>query len=145
MNRPRSLLIVASLALAGCSLFRAEPAEAGTVVVSWTNPTLNTDDSPIPTTQGDPEALQSWRIEFGTCAAGGAFGATLGEFIRTRPTAGAPLATATQNVPAGPKCFRVFVRNFMGNESTASNVSARDIPAGTPRPATNVTAVLQGS
>lgn len=141
----RLLSIAALVLLAGCSLLNSPPANAGTVVVSWINPTLNTDDSLIPTTQGEPEALQSWRIEFGTCAAGGTFGTALGEFTRTRATAGAPLVTATQNVPAGPKCFRVFVRNFAGNESNASNVSARDVPAATPRPATNVTAVLQGS
>lgn len=141
----RLLSIVAMFALAGCSLLHSPPAEAGTVVVSWVNPVLNTDDSPIPPTQGDPEAIQSWRIEYGTCLAGGAFGASLGEFVRTRATAGPVLTSATNNVGTGEKCFRVFVRNFMGNESAASNVALRVIPAGTPRPATNVTAVLQGS
>ena len=138
-------LVLCALALAGCSLFRSEPAEAGTVIVSWVNPVLNVDDSAIPPTQGDPEAIQSWRIEYGTCLAGGAFGASLGEFTRTRATAGPVLTSATNNVGAGQKCFRVFVRNFIGNESAASNVSLRDVPAGTPRPATNVTAILQGS
>lgn len=142
MNRCAFLFLV--LALAGCSLLNSPPANAGTITVSWTNPVTNTDDSPIPTTQGQPEALQSWRIEYGTCAAGGAFGTVVGEFTRTRATGGPALASAVQNVPAGNTCVRVFVRNFAGVESTASNVAVRDVPAATPRPATNVAAVLGG-
>lgn len=141
----RLLSIVALVALAGCSLLNSPPAEAGTVVVTWTNPTLNTDDSPIPATQGQPEALQTWVIEWGTCATGGAFGTSAGSVTRARATAGAPITDATLNVPAGPKCFRVLVANFAGISSDASNVAARDVPAAKPRPATNVTAVLQGS
>lgn len=141
----RSLLLVAVLALTGCSLLRSEPAEAGTVVVSWTNPVDNTDGSLIPATQGEPEALQSWRIEYGTCAAGNTFGTRIGEFIRTRAVAGPTLTSTTQNLPAGPKCFRVYVANFAARESDASNVAARDIPAATPRAPTNVAVALQGS
>lgn len=139
----RSILgIVAILALAGCSLFHSPPAEAATVIVTWTNPTLNMDDTPIPATQGQPEALQTWRIEYGTCAAGGAFGTRVGEFTRTRTTGGPVLTSATQNLPAGNTCVRVFVSNFAGRESDASNVVARDVPAGRPRPAVNVQAEL---
>lgn len=137
------MLATISILLAGCSLF-PPPAEAGTVVVSWTNPIQNTDNSAIPTTQGDPEALQVWRIEYGTCN-GTAFGSSLGFFTRARTTAGPELTSATQNLPAGQKCFRVFVSNTAGNESDASNVSAREIPAGKPKPVTNVQAVLQST
>lgn len=130
--------------LSACSLLRSPPAEAGTVVITWVNPLTNTDDTPIPATQGQPEALQTWRIEYGTCN-GSAFGTTLGQFTRTRVAAGPELTTATQNLPAGQKCFRVFVANTAGGESDASNIAARDIPAGRPRPPTNVQATLQGS
>lgn len=141
----RLLSVAALVVLAGCSLLNSPPAEAGTVVVSWENPVTNVDDTPIPTTQGQPEALQSWRIEWGTCAAGNTFGTLIGSVVRDRVTAGPSLTTATVNVPVGPKCFRVFVANFAGNFSDASNVSARDVPASRPRPPINVTAVLQGS
>lgn len=141
----RFLPLAAVIVLAGCSLLNSPPAEAGTVVATWVNPTLNVDDSPIPAAQGQPEALQSWRIEWGTCAAGNTFGTLIGSVVRERVTGGPELTTATVNVPAGPKCFRVMVANFAGNYSDASNVAARDVPASKPRPPINVTAVLQGS
>jgi hypothetical protein len=138
------LSVASLLAIAGCSVLHSPPANAGTVIVSWDNPTLNTDDTAIAATQGEPEALQTWRIEYGTCA-GTAFGTKLGEFVRVRAAAGLPLTSATQNLPAGNKCFRVFVANFAARESGASNVSVRDIPAATPKPPVNVSAVLSGS
>lgn len=141
----RSAAFVALLALAGCSLLNSPPASAGTITVTWTNPTTNADppvNSPIPDTQGLPESLQTWRIEYGTCAAGGAFGVKAGEFTRARTTAGPPITSATNNVPAGNTCVRVYVANFAGNESAASNVAVRDVPASKPGPVTNVQAVL---
>jgi hypothetical protein len=143
----RTLSLVAVLAIAGCSLLHSPPAAAGTITVTWTNPTTNADppvNSPIPDTQGLPEALQTWRIEYGTCSAGNTFGTKLGEFTRARATGGAPLTTATNNVPPGNTCVRVYVANFAGNESVASNVAVRNVPASTPGPVTNVQAVLGG-
>lgn len=130
--------------LVGCSLFPPR-AQGATVVISWVNPVTNTDDTPIPTAQGEPEALQAWRIEYGSCTATGEFGIRIGEFTRTRATLGPALESATQNLPPGQKCFRVYVSNTFGVESGASNVAAREVPAATPRPPTNVTATLQGS
>lgn len=140
----RIYLLAATLALAGCSLLNSPPATAGTVVITWENPTTNTDNSPIPTNQADPEALQSWRIEYGTCAAGNTFGTRLGDFPRVRAANGPPITSATQNLPGGLKCFRVYVKNS-ANESDASNVSARDIPLATPRAPANAAAILAGS
>lgn len=138
----RILSVLALVALAGCSLLNSPPANAGTVVVTWVNPTTNTDGSSIPATQGQPEALQRWRLEYGTCLAGNAFGVKAGEFVRDRAAGGPVLTTATQNLPAGLTCVRVFVQNTAGGESDASNVGTRDIPPGRPSPPTNVTVAL---
>ena len=132
----RSFLpLLAAFALAGCSLFHSPPAAAGTLVASWDNPTTNVDGTPIPDT--GPESLQTWRIEYGTCSAPGVFGTKVGEFIRTRPAGGAPLTTATNNLPPGNTCVRVYVANAAGNESSPSNVASKVIDAATPRSPTN--------
>lgn len=136
------MVALAALALVGCASI-PEPAEAATVVVSWTNPVTNVDGSPVPANSGNLEALASWRFEYGTCGAGGAFGTRAGEFIRTRAPNGPPLTSTTQNLPAGLTCVRAFVRNEAGNESDASNVASREVPASKPGPPTNVTVALQ--
>ncbi len=136
MRRFASLLAV--LALAGCSLLHSPPAAASTLTVTWDNPTTNTDGSTIDATQGNPEALQSWRIEYGTCSAPGVFGTKLGEFTRARAAAGQPLTTATNNVSPASLCVRVYVSNFSGNESVASNTAAKLVAPSTPSPVTNV-------
>lgn len=128
------LSLVALVALAGCSLLHSPPAGAATSVITWANPTTNTDGSPIIAT-GDETSLASWRIEFGTCASG-AFGTKAGEVVR----AGAALTTATLNTQSGLKCFRVFVTNVAGVESNASNVASRTIAAPTPNAPTSATA-----
>lgn len=130
----RFLLSLAPLLLAGCAVFHSPPADAGTLTVTWTNPTTNTDGSAIPAAQGQPEALQAWRIEYGTCAAGGSFGTKAGEFTRQRATGGAELTTVTQNIPPGNLCVRVFVANSAGAESDASNVAAKVVDPAKPRP-----------
>jgi hypothetical protein len=127
------------LALAACASFHSPPTEAATITATWTNPTTNTDGSEIPATQGQPEALQTWRIEYGTCVSG-AFGVKAGEFIRTRTTGGPALTTATNNVPTGLTCVRVFVANVAGNESAPSNVASRVVAPSTPSPPTNTQA-----
>lgn len=126
------------LVLAGCALFHSPPAAASTLTVTWTNPTLNTDDTPIPATGG--ESLNSWRIEYGTCAAPNVFGVKAGEFVRTRAPGGPPLTTATNNVPTGLTCARVFVANVAAKESDASNVASKAVEASTPKPPTGALA-----
>lgn len=133
-------LFVAMLALAGCSLLHSPPVQAGTLIVTWVNPTTNVDGSIISTVQGQTEALQVWRIEYGTCLAGNAFGVKAGEFVRTRAAGGPEIATATNNVPPGLTCVRVSVANVAGNESGASNVASRTIAPAVPNPPTNVQA-----
>lgn len=133
----KMLSLVALVALAGCSLLHSPPAEASTITVVWTNPVLNTDDSPVPDT--GPESIASVRIEYGTCVSG-AFGVKAGEFVRTRTLGQPMLTTATNNVPTGLTCVRVFVMNVFGNESDASNVASRTVAPSTPRHATGVVA-----
>jgi hypothetical protein len=133
----RKFVSLVALALVGCSMFHSPPAAAATITVTWSNPLTNTDGSTILDT--GPESLNTWRIEYGTCVAG-AFGVKAGEFVRTRAVGGAPLTTATNNVPPGLTCVRAFVANVSGVESDASNVSSRTVPASKPNPPTNVTA-----
>ncbi len=133
-------IAVAALLLAGCSLLHSPPADAATSVVDWTNPTTNTDNSPIVDTAGDETRLESWRIEYGTCSAPGVFGVRIGDVIRTRAAAGPLLTQAILNTQSGVKCFRVYVSNAAARESDTSNVASRTIPAPQPRNPTNVTA-----
>lgn len=131
-------LLVSMILLAGCSLLHSPPAEAGTLVVTWVNPTTNEDNSPVTATQGQPESLQVWRIEYGTCGVGGAFGVKAGEFTRTRVAGGPELTTGTNNVPPGNTCSRVSVANTAGGESVASNVVARVVAPATPKAPVNL-------
>lgn len=105
-------------------------ASAATFVVSWTNPTTNTDGSTIPAT-GDG-SLSSARVEYGTCN-GAAFGVKAGEVVRPMPA-----TNATLNLPVGTHCVRVMVSNTYGAESGPSNVATRVIPPPVPRPPTNL-------
>ncbi len=134
----RKHLFVAAVAalLSACATI----AGASTITVTWDNPTDNTDSSLIPATQGAPEALQTWRIEYGTCV-GSAFGTKAGEFTRTRAVGGPPLTTATNNVPTGLTCVRVLVANTAGNESSPSNVASRTVAPSTPKNPTNAVAL----
>lgn len=126
------LSLIALVALSAC----ATVAGASTLTVSWTNPVLNTDESPIPDTGA--ESLQVARIEYGTCVSG-AFGVKTGEFTRTR-VPGQPMpSNAVNNVPTGLTCTRVLVKNVAGNESVPSNVSSTTVAPSTPKPATGVT------
>lgn len=144
MHHAIKSLVILAVALAGCSLFPPS-AEAGTVVVTWVNPVTNTDGSQIPTTQGQPEALQRWRIEYGSCTAANAFNVKAGEFFRDRIPGGPEITSATQNLPAGNTCIRVLVANAGGMESDASDTASRVIPPGKPGKPTNVTVALQGT
>jgi hypothetical protein len=126
------------LALIACASLHSPPVSAATITVSWDNPTTNRDGSDIPTVQGDPEALQTWRIEYGTCLAGNVFGTKAGEFVRTRAVGGPEITTATNNVPPGLTCTRVFVANTAGNESFPSNVLSKTTQPSTPNSPTNV-------
>ncbi len=133
------LSLVAVLALVACAT-HSPPADAATSVVSWTNPTTNTDTSPIVDTAGDETRLESWRIEYGTCSAPNVFGARIGDVVRMRPAGSPPLTSATLNTQSGVKCFRIYVANAVAQESDASNVTSRTIDPPKPRSPTGATA-----
>lgn len=139
MRKFLSLLPV--LALVACASLHSPPAAASTLTVTWTNPTLNTDDSNIPDTGA--ESLQVARIEYGTCSASNVFGVKAGEFTRTRVTGQSMPTSATNNVPPGLTCVRVYVSNVAGKESDASNVASRTVEPSKPKPATGVVASQQ--
>jgi len=108
-------------------IFAVSSAYGATATLTWTNPTTNTDDSPIPSS--GPGSLASIRYEWGTCA-GAAFGTKSGE--NTLTPAG---TTATvSNLGPGTWCFRVFAKNTYGIESDASNVAVKIVPPPTPKP-----------
>ena len=133
------LSLLPMLTLVACASFHSPPAEASTITATWVNPTTNTDGSTIPTAAGAPESLQSWRVEYGTCVAG-SFGVKAGEFVRTRAAGGPALTTATNNVPPGLTCIRVYASNVSGGESDASNVASTTVAPSKPNPPTNVVA-----
>ena len=130
--------LVALLALAACAT-HSPPADAATSVITWSNPTTNTDNSPIVDTAGDETRLESWRIEYGTCSAPNVFGTGIGSVIRPRVAGGPLLTSATLNTQSGVKCFRVYATNLIGVESDASNVASRTIDPPKPRAPTGVT------
>ncbi len=135
----RLLPLFSLVALVGCSLLHSPPADAGTSTVTWTNPTNNTDLSPVIDNGTDETSLTSWRIEYGTCSAPTVFGVKAGEIVRARPIGGASLTSAVLNTKSGLTCFRVLVSNLAGNEAGASGVGSRTVPSPTPNPVTNVT------
>lgn len=120
---PRFLGALAAVLLGFCIV---GIARAATVTVTWTPPTTNTDESPIPAT--GEGSLTNYRIEYGTCI-GAAFGTKAGEV--TRP---APATSATLNLNPGTTCVRVSVANTYGNESAPSNVASKVVAPPTPKP-----------
>jgi hypothetical protein len=108
----------------------ASVAAAATFTVSWNNATQNTDGTAIPAS--GPGSIVSTRIEYGTCN-GTAFGTKQGEWVVTGSVESAP----TPDFAPGTYCLRNFQRNTYGNESGASNVFQKVVPAPTPKPATN--------
>lgn len=104
--------------------------QAGTVSATVTYPAVSVDGSPIPSTcvSASPcGKLVASRIEYGSCAIGGAFGTKVGE-VQLAP--GATTLTLSDVVPA-VYCLRGFSKNDYGKEGVASNVLTRavDTPA----------------
>lgn len=114
------------------SLALLAPA-AFAVQLNWTAPTTNTDDTPIPAT--GPGALDSYRIEYGTCA-GGAIGTKTGEVVvpataRTHTVAG---------LAAGTWCFAIRAHNNQNEESDRSNTTTAVVALPKARPLSAVAA-----
>lgn len=124
MKEHRLVGIFAALLLGMCLV---GIATAATVTVTWTPPTTNTDGSPIAAT--GPGSLTLYRLEYGTCGAGGAFGTKAGEVTRAAPATG-----TTVNLQPGTSCVRVFVANTYGAESDASNVASKVVDPPKPSP-----------
>ena len=118
-----SLLLVALLLL-----LAAGPARATQVTRSWTLPTQNEDNSPIPTSGSG--ALTATRVQWGTCS-GTSFGTAAGEMLVNVP---ATSATITGLTPGAVICIRAFARNNLGQESSASNVVQATVPTPKPKP-----------
>lgn len=108
------------------SAFFTGQAHAGTANLTWTNPTTNTDNSPI-------AAIVQTRLEYGTCS-GANFGSKLGEWVNS----GTGTASSSPNLAAGTYCFRAYTKTANG-ESGPSNVAQKVIVPPLPNPPTNLT------
>ena len=106
---PFSLLLATSVAV------------AGSAVISWNNPTANTDGSTIPST--GPGSLVSTRVEWGSCS-GSAFGTSQGNILVNQPSTSAEIS----DLAPGLYCFRAFAKNTFGSESLASNIASKEVP-----------------
>lgn len=111
------LLIVVALASSSIA------ATAAPLPLEWTWPTVRADGSPQPVS--GPGALESVRIEYGTCKDlnGDAFGTKEGEI-----TVPYPATTAAPEVGPGIKCARAYTRDNLGIEVGPSNLG-RYFPA----------------
>jgi hypothetical protein len=109
---------------------------ASDINVSWTNPVKNTDGSDIPATGAG--SIASTRVEWGTCS-GTAFGIKAGEQVATGTS-----TTLTGISAASTVCVRAFAKNTYGQESAASNVTSKVIPAPVPLPPVLAVPVIAG-
>jgi hypothetical protein len=102
---------------------------AADATITWQMPTQNVDSSSIPSS--GPGSLTRTIIQWGSCGTNNTFGNLIG--------AQSVLVPATSTIivnlnPGQTYCFRGLVENTFGEQSAASNVVARLIPAPVPRP-----------
>ena len=109
------LLILVALLVSATAL-------AGTATVSWNHPTTNTDGSPI-ATSGDG-ALVATRIRYGLCS-GGVFSGSTDSVNVAFPIN----SVLIDELAPGLWCFEAYARNGFGNESGASNLASKTVPA----------------
>lgn len=114
------------------------PAMAATVTVSWVNPTLNTDGTPIPLVA--PGALTQTRVEYGSCTSTGTMNVVAGSVVALAP---ATTLSIPDLVTGSTYCFRAFAKNDYGKESSASNTAKKTIPAPVPGAPATITVVIQ--
>lgn len=119
--RRRGLALLACLLLATS----AHAAKIVGVTVNWVPPTQNTDGTPLTN-------LAAIAVQWGTCAATGAFGTQLGQVTVNVP------ATSAVIVPAGtpPFCFEAEAITTSGLVSAWSNVAEWSPPGTLGQPAT---------
>lgn len=93
----KNALLVLIILTVVASVFAAGRVQAAKLVVIWTPPTLNSDDSALTN-------LTGYRIEWGSCTAAGAFGT-----YQAGINVGAA-ATSSPVYPTGlnPVCFRIW-------------------------------------
>lgn len=111
-------------------------AWAASATLTWTLPTQNTDNSPIPASGNG--ALAQSRVEYGPCTTGGGLAS-----VENSVTVPVPSTTAIINSFVGGEtvCFRVRVKNNLGVESEPSNVVSKTFDAPKPRPPVLLSAV----
>lgn len=125
--------------LIACLLLAFAPlcAEARVLTVSWTNPTTNTDGTPLPPTgpHWHPENIREVQVQIGTCN-GSAFGSVVGYVVAYW---GAN-TVRTYDISPGVWCIRAIVRNVAGYSSASSNVVRVLIDSGTSNPVIGLSA-----
>lgn len=115
------LLIIATLVTA--ILFGARNAHAAKMYVTWVAPTQNTDGSPL-------IDLTGYRVEWGSCAANGAFGT-----YQSGVNVGASVTrTAIYPTSLSTVCAHVFAINSKGVLSSASNTASSSPPPALSQP-----------
>jgi hypothetical protein len=105
---------------------------AATVAVTWTNPTQNTDATPIPASGAG--SIASTRIAYGTCTADKSAIATVAGNVVVQ---GVAQAGSLTNLTPGTWCAQAFTSNTYGMESVGSNVANKVVAAPTPNPPSN--------
>lgn len=103
-------------------------ATAATLTATWVNPTTNTDNSALLSSE-----IKSTRIEYGTCSAPNVFGTKAGDVVVN----GALTTGTVPNLPPGTWCARAYTTNIYNVESAASNVASKVVAAPTPNAPTN--------
>lgn len=118
---------ISSVLLAGFLLGIVPDVHAAKILVSWQNPTTNTDGSTLTN-------LAFIHVEWGTCN-GNLFGTTQSFVtVAQRPSA----KTNTFIYPSGLArvCVRAFAINTEGKQSDSSNVSVKELLPSPGKPVT---------
>lgn len=117
----KTLLYIALLGL--CSV-----AQAAKVPVTWTNPSQNTDNTPL-------TDLSYVIVEWGSCN-GTAFGTMQSSRLIATTEAGASMNSFVYPTGLSRVCIRVLAVNMAGASSDYSNVAAKDLLPAAGKPVT---------
>jgi hypothetical protein len=128
----KKTLLYFSLSLFSYSVYAAE------ATLTWIHPTQNEDGTPIVTAPETSGALESTRIEFGSCSSS-SFGTKEGEVVVPYPAT----TTTIKNLKSSQLyCFRAYSQNNLLEESLASNVASRQMPNVRPKPPSLATDIV---
>ena len=132
----QSILVrVALVCLLGVVGF-SEKASSQSATLTWTAPTRTVENTPIPAT--GPEALQKYRIEYGTCSTpppNPVFGVVAGNQEVNHPA----LTMTITGLAPGLTCFRAYAINNSNVSSAPSNAASKIVTAAAPQPPGNLT------